>query len=217
MKSLLLSCLVFSLLFISCNKDDDQPEEQEQTQSNFYALKVGNSWKYQYFKRVDRTTAFEGIDAFDEVTITTTSEINGNMYYSFETVTSGDDSAVGVPDNGTVITKLRDSLGYLINENGVKQFSYANPDQEYLIREMSSGYKVYGVLTENDSALEVPAGNFSCSINEWYARFTDGSKSPATDYYFYGKEIGQIKTTCSFVSDSMPRTEKRLLSYSIIE
>lgn len=41
MKSLLLSCLAFSLFFISCNKDDDQVEELEQTESDFLCAESG--------------------------------------------------------------------------------------------------------------------------------------------------------------------------------
>lgn len=211
---------VCSLLFISCNKDDNLSEEQQQetNESNFYALKVGNTWKYQYFKRIDRTAEFESLDAFDDVTITGTSTINGNSYYTFETITTGnDDSYILVPDNGTVITKLRDSLGYLIDENGLKYFSSSNPNQEYLIREMTNEINMYGLETENDEVSEVPAGNFLSSVNERYARFPDGEKSPGTDYHFYSKEIGQIKITCSFVSDSLPKLEKRLISYNVVE
>ena len=217
MKSLFFSFVVCSLLFISCNKDDKPSEEQQQTEPNFYALKVGNTWKYQYFKRIDRTDEFESLDAFDDVTITDTSEINGNTYFTFETTTTGSENYVCIPDNGTAITKLRDSLGYLINENGVKQFSNSNPNQEYLIREMSGEIKLYGSLSEIEAGLEVPAGNFLCSVNDRYIRFPDGNKSPGTDYYFYSKEIGQIKITCSFAADSLPRLEKRLISYDIVE
>ncbi|WP_026450354.1 hypothetical protein [Aequorivita capsosiphonis] len=215
MKSLLLSCFVFSLIFISCNKDDNQPEEQQQTESNFYALTIGNSWRYEYFKRIDRTDEFESLNAFDDVAITGTSEINGNTYYTFETTTSGNDNtSILVPENGTVVTNLRDSLGYLINENGVKQFSYSNPDQEYLIRQMTNELNIYGVLTESDSALEVPAGNFECFVNELYVRFSDGNTSPGRDFYFYSERIGKIKSTISWVSDSLHSAEIRLVSYS---
>ena len=208
----ILVLLVLSM--ISCNKNNDSQEEQL-VDPNFYALTVGNSWEYQYFKRIDRTEEYESIDAFDNVTITATTEINGNVFYIFETVTSGDDTSTCVPENGTVITKLRDSLGYLIDENGIKQFSYSNPNQEYLISESSNDVKIYGVLSESEATLEFPAGNFLCSVNERYARFSGGDKSPGTDYYFYSKEIGQIKTTCSWVSDSIPILEKRLVSYNI--
>jgi hypothetical protein len=214
MKYLLFSCLISSVLFISCNNDDDSSQEEQLSDPNFYALTVGNSWKYQYFKRINRTGEFESLDAFDDVTITGTSEINGNEYFNFKTVTSGNDSYTCIPDNGTVITKLRDSLGYLINENGLKYFSYSNPNQEYLIRELNVDVKLYGLLNGNDETLEVPAGNFLCSVNKVYARFSDGSTSRGTDYYSYSKEIGQIKTTCSFISDSLSVVEKRLVSYN---
>ena len=120
--------LLFSVLFISCNNDDGSPtEEQELSEPNFYALNVGNSWRYEYFQRIDRTDEFESLNAFDDVTISGTSEINGNTYHNVETTTSGNDGASAfVPDNGTAITKLRDSLGYLIDENGIKYYSYLN-------------------------------------------------------------------------------------------
>jgi len=219
MKFYLLAFFLFSFLFISCNKDDDSSaEEQELSEPNFYALTVGNSWQYEYFQRIGQTDEFESLNVFDDVSITGTSEITGNTYFNFETTTTGNEASHSmVPDNGTVLTKLRDSLGYLINENGLKYFSHSNLNQEYLIRDAPGEAKIYGVLTENETNLEVAAGNFSCSINELYAKFADGTISPATDYYFYSEEIGQIKTTCSLVSSPLTKIEKRLVSYNIPE
>ncbi|PHR15047.1 MAG: hypothetical protein COA40_02560 [Aequorivita sp.] len=219
MKFSLSVLILFSVLFISCNKDDGTPqEEQELSEPNFYALTVGNSWRYEYFQRIDRTDEFESLGAFDDVSITGTSEINGNTFYTFETTTSGNDgtSAI-VPDNGTVVTKLRDSSGYLIDENHLKYFSNSNINQEYLIRDATSEAKIYGVLTDIDANLTVLAGSFVCSVNELYAKFLDGSVSPGRDFYFYSEEIGQIKTTTSWVSDSLTKVEKRLVSYNILE
>lgn len=215
-----LSTSIFILLLVamvSCDKNDDTPqEEQELSEPNFYALNVGNSWRYEYFQRIDRTDEFESLDAFDDVTIIGTSEINGNTYYTFETTTTGSNNTSGmVPDNGTAITNLRDSLGYLINENGLKYFSYSNINQEYLIRDSPNDTNIYGMLTDENTDLQVAAGDFECSVNEVYARFSDGSPLPSKDFYFYSKEIGQIKTTCSFVSDTLTRVEKRLVSYTI--
>ena len=219
MKFLASLLILFSVLFFSCNKDDSAPqEEQELSEPNFYALKVGNSWRYEYFRRIARTDEFESSNAFDDVSISGTTEINGNTYYVFETTTTGnDDSNVFVPDNGTIVTKRRDSLGYLIDENGLKYFSYSNMDQEYLIRDSSSDAKIYGVLTANDANLTVAAGDFVCSVNELFAKFQNGNVSPGRDFYSYSEEIGQIKSTCSFVSDSLPIAERRLVSYSISE
>ena len=42
--------LSFSLLFISCNNDDDNSSPPIE-EANFYALTIGNSWEYEYFKR----------------------------------------------------------------------------------------------------------------------------------------------------------------------
>jgi|GEM_PF-1219017 len=219
MKFSLSVLIVFSVLFTSCNKDDGTPQEaQELSEPNFYALTVGNSWRYEYFQRIDRTDEFESLGAFDDVSITGTSEINGNTFYTFETTTSGNDgtSAI-VPDNGTVVTKLRDSSGYLIDENHLKYFSNSNINQEYLIRDAPGDAKIYGVLASVDSNVQVAAGDFVCSVNELFAKFTDGNISPGRDYYSYSEEIGQVKSTCSFVSDSLTRVERRLVSYNIAE
>ncbi|MDN3724822.1 hypothetical protein QRD02_10540 [Aequorivita sp. SDUM287046] len=219
MKFTLSILLLFSVLFISCNNDDDAPqEEQELSEPNFYALTVGNSWRYEYFRRINRTDQFESSNAFDDVSIIGTTEVNGNIYFLFETTTTGNDNTnVFVPDNGTVVTKLRDSAGYLIDENGLKYFSYSNLNQEYLIRDAPAEAKIYGVLANIDTNVQVGAGNFVCSVNEHFAKFEDGSVSLGRDFYSYSEDIGQIKSTCSFVSDSLPFAERRLVSYTIAE
>ena len=218
MKFYLSALFLFSVLFISCNKDDGTPkEEQELSEPNFYALKVGNSWKYQYFKRIGQTDQFESLDAFDDVRITGTSEINGNTYFNFETITTGNDTYPAVPDNGTVITKFRDSAGYLINEYGWKYFSFSNPNQEYLIRDEHNETKLYGTQIGNGQNVEVISGNFFCTVNELYLRYSDGTKLPSTDYYFYSEGIGLVKSTCSFVSNPLYIVDKRLISYNIGE
>ncbi len=196
---------------ISCNKNDDTPKEEQ----SFYALKTGNSWKYQYFQRIEQTDEFESLDAFDDVIITGTSEINGNTYYNFETTTSGNDGTnTSVPQNGVVLTKIRDSLGYLVDEAGIIYFSNINPNQEYLRKE-GVGFDSYGLLKEGSENIEVPAGNFLCSVNEWFGKLEDGSKAPFRDYNIYSKEIGQIKTTYSFASVPLYRAEKILVSYDL--
>lgn len=215
--SMKLSISILALLMvsmISCDKKDDSPEQQL-SDPNPYALSVGNSWKYQYFRRIDRTDEFESLDAFENVNIIDTSVINGNEYYTFETTTTGNNNYTCVPPNGTVITKFRDSLGYLIKENGLRYFSYSNPNKEYFIREETGDAKLYGMQTQNNENLEVTAGSFSCTVNEHYIRFSDGNKAPFTDYYFYSKEVGLVKSTCSFVSEPLSRIEKRLVSYNV--
>ena len=46
------SVMIFtiSILLISCNKDDTSSQGQQVVEDNFFALKVGNSWIYNFFK-----------------------------------------------------------------------------------------------------------------------------------------------------------------------
>lgn len=212
--------LLFSVLFISCNKDDDTPqEEQELTEPNFYALKVGNSWRYEYFRRVGQTDEFESLNAFDEVVITGTSEINGNTYYNFKTTTTGNDGAPScVPPNGVAVENLRDSLGYLINDQRTIFFSHVNENIEYLAFDIpNEQYDLYAVLIPGMENITVPAGSFPCLKNEKYTKFQDGSNSPGKNFMFYSDERGLVKETYNYVSNPINFAERRLVSYEIID
>lgn len=217
MKALLSFCIVSCVFFISCNKEDNNTsEEQQADETNFYGLKVGNTWTYEYFKRIGNTEEFETTNAFDEVKITGTSEINGEVFYSLETTTTGNDGApVCVPQNGTANIKVRDSLGYLINDTHQILFSNKN-EQEYLaVVTPQAYYDLFGILISGIENVEVTAGTFPSLRNELYAKFTDGTISPGRNITSYSDEIGEIKATYSFVSGVNNYAEKRLVSYLI--
>lgn len=200
---------------VSCSKNDDAQQPEQLSDPNFYALEVGNSWTYEYFKRIGNTEEFATTNAFDEVRITGTSEIDGNTFYTLETTTSGNDnSTVCVPPNGIAVEKIRDSLGYLVNDRGTIFFSNENELEYMAIENPVEFYNLFGVLIPDVENIESIAGTFPCLRNETYAKFTNGSHSPGRNFVFYSDELGKILETFSFVSSSSHYAEKRLISYS---
>ena len=206
------------MIFYSCKGDDDSncmEQEQEQDPDNFYALTVGNTWTYNYFQRIGITDEFESLDVLAVVEIIGTSELNGEEYFVFQTTTSGNHGAPAyVPDNGVVNLHFRDSLGYLINEAGIKFFSNTNPEVEYFVQE-NSFFNLYGKLLSGTEDVKIQAGIFTALNNEIFAKLEDGSITPGRSNKHYAEEIGQLKETYSSISNPLYLGEKRLVSYSV--
>lgn len=216
MKSLFFSSFVLLALLVSCSSDDSVVEEPQQIDPNFYALQVGNTWTYEYFERDRETGEFVTLNAFDEVKIIETSDSNGETFYSFETTTTGNNSApFCVPPNGASVVKLRDSLGFLVNENHQILFSYKD-EQEYLAKEnIQAPFNLYGILISGTENIEVSAGSFPSLRNEVYAKFEDGTIALGRNLVFYSEGIGQIKETYSTASKTDHYAEKRLISFEV--
>jgi len=205
----------FFLTIVSCNTDDEKSEAQE-VEENFYALTVGNSWQYEYYRRVDDTEAFEKLDLLAEVEITGTSVIDGETYYDQRTVITGNDTYVpGDEDLGETFQKRRDSLGYLIDEKGTIIFSNEN-QVDYTVSENSWG-TVFGKLQTNTETVVVDAGTFTCTDNLIYAVMSSGETAPGTDHVYYFDGVGFVQRNFSLVSQERHTWEKRLKSYEIVE
>ena len=213
----LLAFFAITLVFVSCDsKDDSIPEEEEQVEENFYALTVGNIWNYEFFRRVQQTDEFESINVFNAVEITETTQINGEEYYVFTTTTTGNDNGhAPCNDNGVSNEHFRDSLGYLINENGKIQFSQLN-SEPYLI-DNPKWADIYGALIEGTTEITVEAGTFTTLENEIYAINEDVPEFPGKDYRYYADGIGLVQADHSFVTNPDHFWENRLISYEIVE
>ena len=213
----LLAFFALSLVFVSCNsKDDTTQEEEQQIEENFYALTVGNTWNYEFYKRVSQSDEFESIDVFNAVEITGTTQINAEEYYIFTTTTTGnDDGQAPCNDNGLSNEHFRDSLGHLINEHGKIKYSQLSTTP-YLIRENEWG-DIFGVLKEGTNDITVEAGSFTSIENEIYAVFEDGTESAGRDHHFFADGIGLVQENHSTVSNPIHIWENRLKSYQLVE
>ncbi len=199
-----------TILFTSCNNDDDAgtPEPEEE---NFYALTVGNTWEYDYYKFNTQTEDFVLMDAALTKTITGTTEINGETFYNIQTVSTGTFNCIFC--NEEVQNELvRDSLGYQIYTTGT--ISFATEDEtEYKMADQPFG-EVFGKLVAGTSTVEVEAGTFATVRNINYVKFPSGELSVGVGQVLYADGIGMIKETASAISSPLPFGEIRLRSYT---
>ena len=204
-----------SILLISCNKDDTSPQGQQVVEESFFALKVGNSWIYNFFRPIYMTGVLENVGVQVEVEVTEETTTMENRYYTIQTTTIGNDSfeCIVCEENGVSTLQVRDSLGYLIDGSGNILFSSENT-QDYLVASHSWG-DVYKVLRENEVLVTVPAGQFSCLLNEKYVINPDGEIFDGRAHQYFSEGVGEIKRTFVFVTSGSLIIEKQLISFSI--
>lgn len=217
MNRVFYACFIFSLIFTSCNSDDDVslPLIEE---VNFYALTIGNSWEYEYFRKNNQTGDFESLEVFENVSLIGTEVINDLIYYNFEKTTTGNpnpSSCAVCNENGVQNQFYRDSLGYLINEAGIILFSNENTEV-YLVQEQFWG-TTYGFLELELQEFEVEAGIFATKENIVYAILSDGTEGTGMDRSYYSEMNGLVLQKYATVQSQTHLFEKRLKSYSIIE
>ncbi|WP_055442896.1 hypothetical protein [Lacinutrix himadriensis] len=213
MKRILFTVCFFALFF-SCNSDDDNRNATD-PEAGFYALTVGNSWVYKNFKYNSNTMEYDDTGILDEVSIVGTEILDGETYFKFKTVTTGNDTGVSYFNaNGEKLELRREFSGNLINETG--DIIYTNTNyNERLVSENSWG-NIYNKLTGNIEIVIVVAGSFPCLDMESYAKSPDNTETfPGLDHFYYSDGIGLISDTTSFVSQGFPVGIRRLDSYII--
>ncbi len=206
--------LLLALITISCNKDDDQILDDQAAEPNFYALKVGNSWKYKFLRLNGATGELVDSQATEEVEITGEEVIEGETVYTMTINTSDPLGACGICNSETTTTKkVKDSLGFLVEVGGPIIFSSEN-DQDYVIAQEEWG-TVYRVLLPNEVLVTVPAGQFVSKDNQRYVILQDGQRAEGQDNLFYAEGIGEVRQTISGVNTLRIFYEKQLVSYSV--
>ncbi len=208
----LLACIAVCLF--ACSTDNESTSEPEQS---VYALQVGNMWVYEHHRRLHEfSEEFENINVIDSVQIVGTEEINGHVFYTFRTRTSGNESNQAFcSPNGEHFKQMRDSLGYLINEHGKIQFSPVGDTDEYVLN-MNVDNRLVHSLSEESEVVTTPAGDFMAySMNLYLRNNHTNERSVGTSKYYRVEGIGEVFTTSSFANRSLHTVEKRLVSYTI--
>ncbi|WP_430412004.1 hypothetical protein [Kordia sp.] len=214
-KPFVLACLVFALICVcvSCSSDDNSIPEPEES---FYALRVGNSWVYKYYRRENiLSSVFNDTGVIDSVTIVDTEMINGNEFYKFRIRTSGNETNAALcAPNGERFVNFRDSLGYLITDVGQVEFSRED-DQEFLLN-ANEFLQLCTARGEGVETISTEAGSFDCEWMKVYAKEIPSLEVfPALDKNYYADGIGKILNTCSFASQDVHVMERRLVSYNV--
>ncbi len=184
---------VLFLLFIvsiisSCRKDVAIPEgnDFEGTATPvvpFVPLTVGSFWVYDYY--LLDTNGIETYMNSDTMRIIKDSIINGHAYSVFK----------GSYERKCTncISLRRDSLGYLVNENGFIYFSATN-FSDTLENFSDSTQLFYFKMTHKDSLISVPAGVFPVYDYERILHYYLDLRPPQRCHYFYSYGVGIVKT-----------------------
>jgi len=204
--------LCFVFLLSSC-ESESEPQEDLET-SNFYALTVGNSWTYNYYRPNNQTGELDLLNAVEEILITEETEIDGEPFFEYQKTISNNDDCSICPDNGVYLEHVRDSIGYLINQDGVIRFAHKNIE-DYLISENLWG-DIYGVLSILPETISVQAGDFTAINNKRYGVSpSEDNTYEGSDNKYYSNGIGLVKETIGTVIQYNIVLEKHLASYII--
>ncbi|MDX1462653.1 MAG: hypothetical protein R3359_06315 [Marinirhabdus sp.] len=190
-----------AILLSACSNDDDTTPKDIEV-ANYYALKIGNSWTYDVYRYDQSSMDYEVEDYKIKGTITETQTINGETYFKFESEYIGEgtcEPCLDVIGNQSV----RDSLGYLIDQDGVPLFTKETTDP-YLMRAENFG-DVFGVFDPTTTSVETPSGNVvDLALNESYVILTDGTIAPGREQKYYRDSEGLQVRTISGVNSSQP-------------
>lgn len=211
MKRIIYVCF-FVILLSSCTSDNDgnsQPED-----SNFYALTVGNEWVYKNYKYNSSTQAYDNTGVVDSMSIIGTEVIHENTYYKFRRLTTGNEEGITFCNpNGEYFELLRDSLGYLIWENGTAKFS--NNDFTPKVLDAEDWGTIYEELIATDHEITVEAGTFISAYAQRYVILSNNDQANGLDHFNYSDGYGLIYDTSSFVSQDIPAIIRRLDTYIV--
>jgi len=213
-----LSVFFICCLVLSCSKKD---EVVEPTPSNvdFTPMSVGNYWVYGNF-RIDTLGNENQLPRIDSVSITGKEIIRSKTYYVFK----GSYYFTSAGEN-SILWKLRDSSGYLVDTNGRIQFAHNNFSDSLDVyclvnpRQNDTVYCHAYQLQKSVYPITVPAGTFNAlnyqrliTLYGHYAR--PNVPNPREWDTFYANGVGRILET-TFYASQPGHNEIRLLRYRV--
>ncbi|MBU2928744.1 hypothetical protein [Winogradskyella psychrotolerans] len=213
MKRIIYVCFI-AMLLSSCTTSDNNQD----LDSNFYALTVGNQWHYRWYS-VNNEGVESPRDVQESISIVGTEEINGSIYYRFNRIISGNENGnyLFAPENGEHFEYYRDSLGYLVNQDGYIKFSN-NSDEPFFIGSIDiSEFEVtmLGELQSENLFYSTEAGSFDClEVIATYTR-EDGYIYLATNNSYYSDGIGLIKDEQVLLASENAGYLRKLISYNV--
>lgn len=185
---------VLSIIVFSCKKDAETPVPV--TKADYYQLKVGNYWIYEGYM-VDTNGVATPTGVFDSAYIEKDTLINGNSYYKLM-------ECPYVVFPWQYAFYLRDSLGYLVNSDGIILASDNNFTDTLAVDtgnpELYTGYQK---MTGKDSLVTIPAGTFQSVTSR--RQIVPVPPNPANIpvrylYDVFGKGVGKMKSYTFFFS-----------------
>jgi hypothetical protein len=212
--------LIMALFVASCKKDESNPVENNGVQekvTDYYPLEVGNYWIYEYYTS-DSTLNFINQNIIDSVYIEKDSVCNGNVYAVVWSSYWSD------PSHLTGQDLIRDSSGYIVNQNGSRLFTI-NQTTSNLIAYYPLDFPGYHDSTfymtwkmkNSDSICVVPAGQYLAKYvigNLKATKPVSRAMQERNYYYAYAKDIGLVSKRQGYVG-SPEYLEENLIRYRV--
>jgi hypothetical protein len=213
-RSVLLALSIFSILYSSCKKDDDNEPGttySSPTYDNYSRLAVGNYWVYQRYDLDTSGTYTRTIE--DSCYINKDTVIGGNRYYVY--------NEPGV-SGGMVTHFLRDSLHYILDNHKI---IFSSQDHSSVF---DSGYNIMtgndtvcryeSKMTDINLVVNPPAGVFTTSafITHYYM-YPGHTNAGSTRYVYtrYAKNIGIVEQSLPFYANSSTYEIRQLIRYHL--
>ena len=224
MKQITLLAAGLFIAFSACKKNKEEEAASltagtpaaPASVGNYSQLSVGNYWIYEEFT-VDTLGNATPNGHYDSCYVERDTVIHSNTYYKLVRPTS-------VPVN--VVSFLRDSSSYVVNEHGTIFFSLSDFtnlfNHKYYIEPAPLNdtlYESYGQMFTESSPAIVPAGAFTVLNYKTTYRMYGAAASVAGRYRYaharYCNNIGLVSETLPFFLSSPNHTEIRLLRYHL--
>ena len=212
LKTLLLPIAI--LIVLSGCKDElpNNPAPPIPPAPNYYPFTVGNYWIYDVYHVVDSTGEEDQLSYSDTISVIAEEEINGNSYFVIE-----QDSWL-TQNNRKDTVYLRDSSSYIVNEEGVILFSYANFDNILSIVDYDPApFVVEYSIQDSIENHAVPSGNFDC-LNfkgRFYSTIPNNNDPDRFLDNCYAEDVGLVFQTVFYASAFGFHYERRLADFHL--
>lgn len=207
MKRVFLIMAGIVLLASSCKKGETDTPTPSTPTADYMQLKVGNYWVYDRY-RVDSLGNETIYEAADSNIIIGDTIIRDELFFK------------KMHNHPHQLTYVRDSNGYLINDQG--EILFSDHDFSNILRADTVGGNYFYIeysMMQSDTSTVVPFGTYDALTYR-------GKVIPLKPeypfginylYYFYADSLGMIKSSYYYGSYPYIRTEMRLASFGNIE
>ncbi len=203
-KSIFLSMMGLTAILCACSKEN-APSPQSPVEPNYSQLKVGNYWIYQQYEIQDSDNSEVLLTTYDSCYVVKDTLIRSNRYFK-----------VYRPDGFSDYVYLRDSLDYIVNEKGYRNFSskdFTNNLFTNVSYDSNNDTMIYiwVKMVDRDFTTVVPAGSFTTLCAKRGIKI--GKEKYMTTRY--AKNVGIVTETLLTYASAETHTERRLLRYHV--
>lgn len=199
--------MILAVFTTSCKKEDSETPLTPVPQEDYMQLKVGNYWVYEGYKVDSLGNEIPTTYLTDSLIIIGDTNIGSNIYYK------------KLSTKSLHVSYLRDSSGYLIDQDGRVLFS--DHDFMNIIRTDTIGPGI-GIIEymmhDRDCTITAPIGIYPCLEFRGKVIASDPQYPHGINYthYFYADGVGMIKSSNFFFSAPHLRVGQRLTNYGNI-